>query len=63
MDWLADLRENLKEQQPGDVEWRSGLLNRLINAHIHKLKEFAKQNDRAGFDALVEQEIRDREEG
>lgn len=53
--WLAELRPRLKGLMPGDAKARGDVLNRLVDSSFESLKDFAARNDRASFDALVEE--------
>lgn len=55
VEWLAELRPRLKGLMPRDAEARGDFLNRLVDSSFETLKDFAARNDRASFDALVEE--------
>lgn len=57
VEWMARLREELKETMPGDVDGRGALLNGLVDNHFESLKAWADEDDYASFRTLVEQKL------
>jgi len=59
VEWMAQLRPLLKERLPDSTSARGAFLNRIVDERFESLKAWAQQNDKAAFDAFIQQALSD----
>ncbi|MFH2000598.1 MAG: bifunctional precorrin-2 dehydrogenase/sirohydrochlorin ferrochelatase [Planctomycetota bacterium] len=57
VEWMARLRPLLKARLPGSASVRGAFLNRIVDERFDTLKAWAQQNDRASFDAFIQEAL------